>query len=97
MAPLSYRPARQAAVLRIAVSRPARGDSAAPHRIRPTAVLHSLGDEFHMSKVVQVRAAIARHRSAVPTHLDLMGSDPGDRAQSGGLVAVLPDPDDAVA
>jgi hypothetical protein len=30
-----------------------------------------------MSKVVQVRAAIARHRSAVPTHLDLMGSDPG--------------------
>jgi hypothetical protein len=46
----------------------------------------------HLSKVVQLRAAIARHDSAVPTHLDLMGSDSGDRAQSGKLVAVLADP-----
>ena len=41
-----------------------------------------------MAKVVQVRAAIARHGSAFPAYLDLMGSDARDRAQTGRLVAV---------
>src|SRR5713101_870124 len=60
------------------------------------ATLHGLGGEFRMSEVEQMDAAIARHGSAVPSHLDLMGGDAGDRAQSGGLVVVLADPDDAV-
>jgi len=63
----------------------------------PVATLHHIGDEFHMSKVEQMRAAIARHGSAVPTHLDLMCGDADDCAQTGGLVVVLADPDDAVA
>ena len=49
-----------------------------------------------MSKVVKVRPAIARNRSAVPTDLDLVGSDAGDGARTRGLVAVAADPDDAV-
>jgi hypothetical protein len=52
--------------------------------------------EFHMSKVVKVRAAIANNRSAVPAYLDLMGSDAGDGARTRGLAAVAADPDDAV-
>ena len=44
----------------------------------------------------EVRAAIARNRSAVPAYLDLMGSDAGDGARTRGLVAVAADPDDAV-
>jgi len=48
-----------------------------------------------MSKVVKMRAAIARNRSAVPTYLDLMGSDAGDGARTRGPV-VAADPDDAV-
>jgi len=63
----------------------------------PVATLHHIGDEFHMSKVEQMRAAIARHGSAVPTHLDLMCGDADDCAQTGGLVVVLADPDDLVA
>jgi hypothetical protein len=64
---------------------------------RPASTLRRLRAGFRMSKVVQVHAAIARRGFAVPTHLDRMGSDAGHRAQSGGLTAVLADPDDAVA
>ena len=49
-----------------------------------------------MSKVVKARPAIARNGSAVPPHLDLMGSDAGYRAGASGLVAVVADPDDTV-
>src|SRR5262245_50056041 len=52
--------------------------------------------EFHMSKVVKVRAAIAANGSAVPTHLDFMGSDAGNRACTAGHVAAVADPDNAV-
>jgi hypothetical protein len=52
--------------------------------------------EFHMSKVVKARPAIARNDSAVPPHLDHMGSNAGYRAGTSGLVAVDADPDDAV-
>jgi hypothetical protein len=52
--------------------------------------------EFHISKVVKVSPAIARNDSAVPPHLDRMGSDAGYRAGTSGLVAVDADPDDAV-
>lgn len=64
---------------------------------RPASTLRRLRAGFRMSKVVQVHAAIARRGFAVPTHLDRMGSDASDRAQSSGLTAVLADPDDAVA
>ena len=49
-----------------------------------------------MSKVVKVRAAIAGNGSAVPIYLDLMSSNAGNRAWTGGPVAVVADPDDAV-
>jgi hypothetical protein len=52
--------------------------------------------EFHMSKVVKARPAIARNGSAVPPHLDLMGGNAGNRARTSGLVAIIADPDDAV-
>ena len=53
-------------------------------------------DEFLMSKVVQLRAAVALRVFALPQHLNLMSSDADDRAGSAGLVIVLAHPDDAV-
>ena len=53
-------------------------------------------DEFLMSKVVQLRAAVAPCGFALPQHLNLMSSDADDRAGSAGLVIVLAHPDDAV-
>src|SRR6516164_5701147 len=47
--------------------------------------LRRLGDEFHLSKVVQLRAAIAPRGFALPKHLNLMSSDAGNRAWSAGL------------
>src|SRR5215467_9343396 len=59
--------------------------------------LRRRGDEFHMSKVVQLRAAIAPRGFALPQHLNLMSSDAGNRAGSAGLAIVLAHPNDAVA
>ena len=59
--------------------------------------LRRRGDEFHMSKVVQLRAAIAPRGFALPQHLNLMSSDAGNRAESAGLAIVLAHPNDAVA
>src|SRR5262249_34907740 len=59
--------------------------------------LHCLQDWLHSSKIVQVRATIPDHSFAVPTDLDLMYSDAGNRAQSGKLVIVLTGPRHAVA
>jgi len=53
--------------------------------------------EFHMEKVVQLRATIAPGGCALPQHLDLMSSDAGNRAGSTGLAIVLAHPNDAVA
>jgi hypothetical protein len=55
------------------------------------------GDEFHMSKVMQLRAAIAPRGFALPQHLNLMSSDASNRARSAGLTIVLANPNDAVA
>src|SRR5262245_23754116 len=54
------------------------------------------GDEFHMSKVVQLRAAIAPRGFVLPKHLNLMSSDAGNRARSARRIIVFTDPDDAV-
>ena len=62
-----------------------------------TPVLHRFEDELHMPKVVQVRTAIALQCPCVPMDIDLMDRDAGDRSGSGRLVAILADPDDAVA
>jgi len=59
--------------------------------------LRRRGDEFHLPKVVQLRAAIAPRGFALPKHLNLMSSDAGNRARSAGLAAVLAHPNDAVA
>jgi hypothetical protein len=59
--------------------------------------LRCRGDEFHMSKVVQLRAAIAPRGFVLPQHLNLMSSDAGNRAGSAGLAIVLAHPNDAVA
>ena len=56
-----------------------------------------LAKEFPMSKVVQLRAAIAPRGFALPKHLNLVNSDAGNRARSAGLMIVFADPDDAVA
>jgi len=58
--------------------------------------VHHRGDEFHMSKVVQLRAAIAPRGFVLPKHLNLMSSDAGNRARSAGRIIVFTDPDDAV-
>ena len=49
-----------------------------------------------MSKVVQLRAAIAPRGFVLPKHFNLMRSDAGNRARSAGLTIVFTDPDDAV-
>jgi hypothetical protein len=54
------------------------------------------GDEFLLSKAVQLRAAIAPRGFALPKHLNLMSSDAGNRAGSAGLAIVLAHPDDKV-
>jgi len=59
--------------------------------------LRHRGDEFHMSKVVQLRAAIAPRGFALPQHLNLMSSDANNRAGSARLTIVLAHPNDAVA
>jgi hypothetical protein len=56
----------------------------------------TLRHELLMSKVVQLRAAVALRGFALPQHLNLMSSDADDRAGSAGLVIVLAHPDDAV-
>ena len=58
--------------------------------------LRRRGAEFLMSKVVQLRAAVAPCGFVLPQHLNLMSSDADDRAGSAGLVIVLAHPDDAV-
>jgi hypothetical protein len=60
-------------------------------------VLHHFGDDCYMPKIVQVHAAIALQCPSVPTDVDLMDRDAGDRSGSGRLVAILADPNDAVA
>ena len=55
-----------------------------------------LGNELSMSKVVQLRAAIAPRGLVLPKHLNLMSSDAGNRARSAGLIIVFTDPEDAV-
>jgi len=59
--------------------------------------VHHRGDEFHMPKVVQLRAAIAPRGFALPQHFNLMSTDAGNRAGSAGLAIVLAHPNDAVA
>ena len=59
--------------------------------------LRRRGDEFHMSKVVQLRAAVAPRGFALPQHLNLMSSDANNRAGSARLTIVLANPNDAVA
>ena len=54
-------------------------------------------DEILMSKVVQLRAAVAFRSYALPQHLNLMSSDPEDRTGSAGLAIVLAHTDDTVA
>jgi hypothetical protein len=56
-----------------------------------------LANELRMSKVVQLRAAIAPRGFVLPKYLNLMSSDAGNRAPSAGLMIVLAGPDDAVA
>ena len=55
-----------------------------------------LANELPMSKVLQLRAAIAPRGFVLPTHLNLMSSDSGNHARSAGLIIVFTDPDDAV-
>jgi hypothetical protein len=59
--------------------------------------LRRRGDEFHMSKVVQLRAAVALRGFPLPHHFNLMSSDADDRAGSARLTIVLAHPNDAVA
>src|SRR5262249_2002261 len=56
----------------------------------------TLRHELLMSKVVQLRAAVALRGFALPQHINLRSSDAEDRAGSAGLVIVLAHPDDAV-
>ena len=50
-----------------------------------------LANELPMSKVVQLRAAIAPRGFVLPKHLNLMSI-----VRSAGLIIVFTDPDDAV-
>jgi hypothetical protein len=59
--------------------------------------LHHVGNEFHVSNVVQLSAEIAPRGFVLPKHLNLMSSDADNRAGSAGLMIVFADPDDAVA
>ena len=59
--------------------------------------LRRRGDEFLMSKIVQLRAAVAPRSFVLPQHLNLMSSDADDRATSVGLASAVAHPDDTVA
>src|SRR5262249_20014441 len=59
--------------------------------------LRRRGDEFRLSKVVQLSAAIAPRGFVLPKHLTLMSSDAGNRAWTAGVMVVFATPDDAVA
>src|SRR5262245_46354688 len=52
---------------------------------------------FTMSKVVQLRAAVAPRGFALPHHFNLMSSDANNRAGSARLTISLAHPNDAVA
>jgi hypothetical protein len=54
-------------------------------------------DEILMSKEMQLCAAVAPRRFALPQNLNLMSSDPGNSARSVGLASVVAHPDDTVA
>jgi hypothetical protein len=54
-------------------------------------------DVILMSKIVQLRAAVAFRGFALPQHLNLMSSDADDRATSDGLASVVAHPNDTVA
>jgi len=54
------------------------------------------GNGFLMSKVMQLRAAVAPCGFVLPQHLNLVSSDADDRAGSAGLAIVLAHPNDAV-
>jgi hypothetical protein len=59
--------------------------------------LRRRGDEFHISEVVQLRAAVPPCGFALPQHLNLMSSDANYRAGSARLTIVPAHPNDAVA
>jgi len=48
-----------------------------------------LANELPMSKVVQLRAAIAPRGFVLPKHLNLMSSDAGNRARSGSGIPIM--------
>jgi hypothetical protein len=54
-------------------------------------------DVCRMSKIVQLRAAVAPGAFALPQHLNLMSSDADDRTEAAGLAIILAQPNDAVA
>ena len=86
----------RAIVKRNRLSGPLRASSAASaSTLDPLSM--ELANELRTSKVVQLRAAIARRSFVLPKHLNLMSSDAGNRARSAGLMIVFADPDDAVA
>jgi hypothetical protein len=68
-------------------------------RFREAGLLARLrrGHEFHMSKVIQLRAAVAPRGFALPQHLNLMRRDANNRAGSTRLTIILAHPNDAVA
>ena len=51
---------------------------------------------FLMSKVVQLRAAVAPRGFVLPQDLNLVSSDADDRAGPAGLAIVFANPNDAV-
>jgi hypothetical protein len=55
------------------------------------------GHDHHMPKVMELRAAIALECSVVPMYVDLMDGNAADGAGLIRLVAVIADPDDAIA
>jgi hypothetical protein len=59
--------------------------------------LRRRGDEFLMSKIVQLRAAVTPRSFAGPQYLNLMSSDADDRAGSAGLAIFPAHSDDTVA
>ena len=72
-------------------------EAAAVETVRELAArLRRRGDEFHMSKVVQMRAPVAPRGFSLPQHLNLMSSDANNRARSARLTIVLAQPNDAV-
>jgi hypothetical protein len=56
-----------------------------------------LAARIHVSKVVQLRAAIAPRGFALPHYLNLMSRDAGNGAESAWPAVLVACPDDAVA